>query len=263
MSIHEKNTNAGGSPDPRLTALDTLRHTERRVALARLSSYIAHELGTPLNVIHARALMITSGDVTGEAIQRNAQIIAEQAARMTKMIREMLAITRGGEIARAPVDLLEVAALARSLVSLSSEPSGVHVELDSSSEPTVVHGDPDLLLELAMNLLANGVQATPEGGTVTVTVCPSRRSKADDPKGPPVDLGSIAIRDEGAGIPKDLFEQIWKPFFTTRPRSRGDSAGLGLNIAQTIAREHGGFIELDSSPGVGSCFTVFLPRGDI
>jgi signal transduction histidine kinase len=135
----------------------------------------------------------------------------------------------------------------------------VKVALDPASEPVHVQGDPGKLLQVMLNIILNGVQATAEGGTVHLATRPAQRSSVFDPKGPPVDHASIEIRDAGSGIPKELFERIFKPFFTTR--AAGEGAGLGLAIANGIVKDYGGWIDVESEVGKGSRFTVYLPRG--
>jgi len=248
-----------GSEGARLAAMDRLRHTDRLATIGRLASHIAHELGTPLNVIEAYALMTASGEVTGEAVQKNAKIIATQAGRMTKIIQDMLKSTRKYPANKASFDLLEIARTAVSLTAVSSEQLGVRLAIDPESQPTPMVGDADKLLQVAMNLLLNGVQATPEGGTVTLAVRAKHRPSPEEPEAPPEELATLEVRDQGAGITKDCLADIFKPFFTTR--GTGGGIGLGLSVAQGIIKEHGGWIEVESNVGQGSCFTVYLPLG--
>jgi signal transduction histidine kinase len=241
-----------------LQTMERLRQAER-VAVARgVGSFMAHELGTPLQVIQARAMMLVSGEVTGDDAVKNAQKIADQATRMTSMINEMLAVVRrSGEASY--VDLLEVAKTAVELANVAAAPHKVRVELDAASEPVRVKGESGKLLQVMLNLVANGVQASEEGGTVLLAARTAMRSPLYDPSGPPEEVASIEVRDSGSGIPKDLIARIFKPFFTTR--GAGEGAGLGLAIANGIIKDYGGWIDVVSEVGKGSRFTVYLPRG--
>lgn len=241
-----------------LGVMEELRQAER-VAVARgVGSFMAHELGTPLQVIQARAMMLVTGEVTGEAALKSAKSIAEQAVRMTSMISEMLAVVRrSGEV--HAVDLLEVAKTAAELANVAARARKVRVELDSSSESAKVKGDAGKLLQVMLNLVENGVQASEEGGTVHITTRTTLRSPHFDPNGPPEEVASIEVRDTGSGIPKELIARIFKPFFTTR--GAGEGAGLGLAIANSITKDYGGWIDVESDVGKGSRFTVYLPRG--
>jgi two-component system, NtrC family, sensor kinase len=241
-----------------LVVMDGLRSAERFALLRRLTSHIAHELGTPLNVIQMRAQMMESGEFEGPLLKKNANIIAERAAHMTKILRDVLEFARSHVVEPELVELRELAKTAAALQAVTAERRGVRVELDPSSEPAEVAGDPAKFLQVMMNLLLNGVQATREGGTVHIATRLVRRSHLEF-GGPEAEFGVIEVRDTGPGIPKELTEQIFKPFFTTR--DPGEGAGLGLCLVQGIAKDHGGWIDVESEIGKGSRFTVYLPRG--
>lgn len=241
-----------------LAKMDELRQAERLSVARGVGSFMAHELGTPLQVIQVRAMMLVSGEVTGEAAVKSAKSIVEQTARMTSILNEMLAVVRRTGEARM-VDLLELAKTAAELASVGARARKVRVELDPSSGSAHVTGERTKLLQVMLNLIANGVQASEEGGTVHLATRTVLRSPRYDPKGPPEKLASVEVRDAGCGIPKELFQQIFKPFFTTR--EAGDGAGLGLAIAHSIVKDYGGWIDVESDVGKGSRFTVYLPRG--
>ncbi|HLM76121.1 MAG TPA: HAMP domain-containing sensor histidine kinase, partial [Polyangiaceae bacterium] len=230
-----------------------------RVAVARgVGSFMAHELGTPLQVIQARAMMLVSGEVTGEQALKSAKSIADQATRMTSMISEMLEVVRRSGQPH-PVDLLELAKTAVDLANVGARGRKVRVELDASSEPVHAKGEPGKLLQVMLNLVANGVQASEEGGTVHLATRRAMRSPLFDPNGPPEEVVSVEVSDSGSGIPKELIARIFKPFFTTP--GAGEGAGLGLAIANSIVKDYGGRIDVVSEVGKGSRFTVYLPPG--
>jgi signal transduction histidine kinase len=241
-----------------LQEMERLRQAERVATARGVGSFMAHELGTPIQVIQARAMMMVAGEVTGEAAVKNAKSIADQAARMTTLINEMLAVVRRSGQAHE-VNLLEVAKTAVDLANVAAGPRKVRVALDAASEPVRVQGESGKLLQVMLNLVVNGVQATEEGGTVHLATRTAMRSPLYDPSGPPEAVASIEVRDEGSGIPKDLIARIFKPFFTTR--AAGEGAGLGLAIANGIVKDYGGWIDVVSDVGKGSRFTVYLPRG--
>lgn len=264
MSVDGETTERTAEPsreqhlDELLQAMGRLLEDERVATARGVGSFMAHELGTPIQVIQARAMMLVEGDVTGEAALKNAKSIADQAARMTSMINEMLAVVRRNGEARQ-VNLLEVAQTAVELGDVTARTRKVRVELEGSSERVLVKGEPGKLLQVMLNLVVNGVQATKEGGTVHLATRMALRSPLYDPNGPPEEVASIEVRDSGSGIPKDLITRIFKPFFTTR--GAGEGAGLGLAIANGIVKDYGGWIDVVSEVGKGSLFTVYLPRG--
>lgn len=246
----------------RLTELEPLREAGKLATARKVMSYIAHELGTPLNVIQARAQMVASGEFTGEAALKSARSIAEQAARMTTILRQSLKHIEESIPPKraAPADLLDIAKAAVALGSASAAARGVRVALDPASRSVRVVIDAPALLEAVMNLLLNGVQATSQGGTVTLAVHKKVRPREDIPNETPFEVAALEIRDEGVGIPQSEISEIWRPFFTTKGAL--GCVGLGLSIAQKIVKEHGGWIGVESFDGRGSSFTVYLPRGD-
>jgi signal transduction histidine kinase len=244
-------------PGDLLAALDQFRRTERLIVAERVGAYLGHELGTPLNVVEARAMMVASGDMTEAELAKNARIIAEQAGRMAKMIREALTFLRRHPFKSEPVDLLAIAKDALALSAPFAEERGVRLRLDPESEAAEVIGSREKLLQAAMDLVSNGVQATAVGGTVTVAARIKRRPPFDEPKGDDVEFATLEVRDEGPGVPEASREDIWKSFFTTK----SSGLGLGLAIAQVIVRDHRGRIDVTSDVGRGSSFTVYLPRG--
>ena len=142
----------------------------------------------------------------------------------------------------------------------------------SSAPPTVltapspegatgVWGDSDRVLQIVMNLLTNAVQASPAGSKLTMRLYDLHRPPHEDPEGADVSYACFEVRDEGAGIAEADLAMIFRPFFTTKDAAEG--VGLGLSVAQGIAKDHGGWIDVESQPGRGACFRVLLPKGDL
>ena len=107
------------------------------------------------------------------------------------------------------------------------------------------------------NLVVNGIQAMPRGGRLEITVRRERAVPPIDIGGPEAEFLRIAVRDEGDGIAPDNLRRLFEPFFTTK--DVGEGTGLGLAVAYGIVREHDGWIGVESTPGAGSCFSIFLP----
>lgn len=229
----------------RIRAVEQLRRADRLRIVGQLSSGMAHELGTPLNVVSARAALIASGRLGAEDVVHSARIVKSQCDRMTALIRQLLDFARPRPAQRAPVDLCRLVEEAEELVS------SLHLEGEirwaDGRPPSLprVHADAGQIQQVIVNLLVNALQAMPDGGTVTL----------DARDG---DYVSISIEDEGEGIAPELLDQVFEPFFSTKDVGKG--TGLGLSVAHGIVREHGGRIEVRSEPGRGSCFTVYLPR---
>jgi two-component system NtrC family sensor kinase len=241
-----------------IAALEQLRHSERVATLGRLASSVAHELGNPLNVIELRAQLITNGDVDtlGQAKQ-GALVIVEQTRRMARIIDEILSFARVQPTKMAQLDLKSVLRKAIALCEYTSAKHKATVRLKVPSEAIEINGDADTLLQVIVNLVINGVQSMPRGGTLSVEASDVQRAPIEDPEGTPRDFVCIDITDHGSGIPEDALLKVFQPFFSTKAATGG--TGLGLSVAQGIANDHDGWISATSELGRGSSFKVFLP----
>lgn len=241
----------------RIRALEQLRHADRLSIMGSLSAGIAHELGTPLNVVWERASMIVRGDVVGEQIGACAQIIVDQAARMTNSIKLLLNFARPRSPQRVSIDLRQLVLQTIELVAPVARANRVAVECSTSSAMAQV--DPDQIQQVLTNLLMNATQAMPSGGRIRVDISRDVEARRDQASAGDVRrCATIAVRDEGQGIQPSDLPRIFEPFFSTKPTGKG--TGLGLSISQGIILEHGGWITVASRLGQGAEFTVFLPQ---
>jgi two-component system NtrC family sensor kinase len=250
---------ASAASEAHIAALEQLRHSDRVATLGRLASSVAHELGNPLNVIELRAQLISSGDVTTlHQAQQNAAVIVEQTKRMTRIIGEILSFAR---MQPAKLARLDVIGVLRKGIALSEHTSRKHktsIVLNVPGTAIEVDGDADKLLQVIVNLVVNGVQAMPGGGTLTVSTRDESRAPIDDPDGLHRQYVCIDVTDRGIGIPEELISKVFEPFVSTKVAEGG--TGLGLSVAQGIAREHEGWISVASELGFGSVFKVHLPK---
>ncbi len=233
-----------------------LRHADRLSTVGKVASGIAHELGTPLNVVAGRASMIAS-QARDEEIADNAHIIAQQAQRMTAIIRELLDFSRRRGVQRQDARIREVIDQARTLLEPIAEDRGVHIATDEVAD---LRADIDVnkTLQVLTNLMMNAVQAMPDGGTLRISAHSEHVAEPRNDHAEPGDYLAITVTDEGVGIAADDLEHIFQPFFTTKRAGRG--TGLGLYVCHGIVREQLGWMEVTSEPGRGSTFTVFLPQ---
>jgi len=153
-----------------------------------------------------------------------------------------------GEIVDQALRLMEPLADDQAVKLLRSGAPAVEAELDSGK-----------VLQVLTNLIMNGIQAMPGGGALTVSVETAQVDRPADIHAAAGHYVRIDVRDEGTGIAQQDLTQIFEPFFTTK--SSGQGTGLGLSVCHGIVREHGGWLSVDSAPGEGSCFSVYLPRG--
>jgi signal transduction histidine kinase len=258
--LAESHQNVRSERRARTEALEKLRHADRLSTVGRLASGMAHELGTPLNIVSGRAMMIASDDTLPQEAVENAQSIVDQSQRMTDIIRDVLDFARRKEPERVDVRIGDVLEHAVSLMEPICEDRKVDVVVLGRGNITA-RIDPGKVLQVLTNLMMNAVHAMPEGGTITLRV---DREHVEDPKDRHAakgDFVKISVEDEGVGIAPERLGEIFDAFFTTK--KEGEGTGLGLSVCHGIMREHGGWIEVQSEVGRGSRFTIFLPeRGE-
>jgi two-component system NtrC family sensor kinase len=247
----------------RVRALEQLRHADRLVTVGKLASGIAHELGTPLNVVSGRAKMISQNTAADEPTRNNARIVMEQSERMAQIIRQLLNFARAGKPNKSSVDLRHLAASTLSLLRPIAEKRRITLHFEASEPVSEVVADAAQLQQVVTNLVVNAVQASPESSTVEVGLRASRQSRhVSGEVGPEAERGfvCITVSDRGVGMSEDTLERIFEPFFTTK--DVGEGTGLGLAVAYGIVQEHGGFITVESKLSEGSRFEVYLPIPD-
>jgi signal transduction histidine kinase len=241
---------AGG----RIRALEQLRHAERLITVGKLAAGVAHELGTPLNIVSGRATMIVRGKITGPEVVDYARSIADQAERMTRIIRQLLDFSRRRETRRSAVDLVSKTRACVELLQPMADKSGVQLGVDNA-EAVQVLADPGQLDQVLTNLVVNAIQASPAGSHVTVRVRDNQ-----DPAGEAHGrFACVEVIDRGRGMSEEERQRAFEPFFTTKDVGQG--AGLGLSVVFGIVEEHGGFVRVDTELGQGSRFSVYLPAG--
>jgi signal transduction histidine kinase len=240
----------------RIEAIEQLRHTERLSTLGRLSAGMAHEFGTPLNVIHGRSKLIRSGKLDPDEVTASARIIGEQAEKITKIMQNLLDFARRRKPNRSLQDMTAVVQQVIEMLAHTADKAKIHFEVIKHGDIPLIFFDPLQIQQVMTNLIINGIQAMADGGRMTIELevirkLPPQREKRRE------EYLAIRIKDEGRGIPSENIVQIFEPFFTTK--EVGTGTGLGLSIAYGIIQEHNGFIEVESTPEKGTCFTVCLP----
>jgi signal transduction histidine kinase len=242
----------------RLSAMQQLRHADRLKTVGRLAAGIAHELGTPLNVVSGRAGLIASGRLSDDDVKTSATAIKTEADKITGIIRQLLDFARRTTPQHAAVDLRHVLRQTVDLLSSLAEKQQVQIRVAGLDEPQVADVDARQIQQVLTNVLVNAIHAMPQGGEVAVKLGCETTVPPDQVQSEPRNYVRIAVRDEGTGIDAEHLEQIFEPFFTTK--DVGEGTGLGLSIAYGIVQEHGGWIDVASEPGRGSCFSIYLAR---
>lgn len=243
----------------KLLALGQLRHADRLKTVGRLAAGIAHELGTPLNVISGRAAMINNGTLSTDEVNESAGIIYSQAGRMAGIIRQLLDFARRGTSEKRILSIDSTVSTTCKLLEPAANESNVTLEASFGADrPYSVRGNESEIQQVISNLLMNAIQSMPQGGTVRVEVSQSLVPPQEQACAPPTAHIRVAVIDEGVGIAEGDLQRIFEPFFTTKDVGRG--TGLGLSIVYGIIEDHGGWVEAESRPGDGSRFTIHIPE---
>lgn len=228
-----------------LEAEASVRRSERLAALGQLTAGLAHELRNPLGTMKASAeILLEKMEPGNELGHELAGYISSEVDRTNSLITRFLEFARPVKLRLAPTDLN--ALIDQVIDDLARMTPGTPSEIHKNYDPTIplIQADAELLERVIVNLIRNAVQASPSGAIVTV------KTRATQ------EIVEMAVIDRGAGIEPSHREQIFNPFFTTKP----DGVGLGLAITAKIVDEHGGRITVESEPGRGSMFLVCLPQ---
>jgi signal transduction histidine kinase len=246
--------------ESRIKAVEQLRHADRLSSVGSFASGIAHELGTPLAVVSGRAKLIADGIATGDEIVGHAESIGRQADKMATIIRQLLGFARRSSVTLSGNDLVALAVQTGELLQPMAAGKEIEIEIDQRADQVEVAADGVQLQQVITNLTMNAIDAMADtGGVITIEIGTEPATPPADHGGEPGTYAYCRVRDQGPGIPGDLRPKLFEPFFTTKPVGQG--TGLGLAVSHGIAREHGGWIELDSEVGAGAAFSVYVPLG--
>ncbi len=237
----------------KLEALESLRHTERLATVGKLASGVAHELGTPLQLVSSHARLIAEEPTGSADVTESAGIIREQADRMTRIVRQLLDFARRRPTSREAIDLAETAQRAARMFVGPDARASIDVKVTKPAEAVEVDGDPEQLLQVLSNLVTNAVQAMPDGGRLEIDIAGGSRP------GMPGDWARLSVRDDGVGMSAEVRRHAFEPFFTTKEVGKGTR--LGLSVALGIVEEHGGAIDIHGRSARGTELVVWLPKG--
>jgi two-component system, NtrC family, sensor kinase len=241
----------------RITALEQLRHTDRLATVGQLAAGTAHQVGTPLNVISARAELLAGTEMPHAEVVQNARLISQQCDQITGVVQQLLDFSRRRGSSYGLTDLRHVVTRTLALLSTAAERARVRLQSGTTAVPVLVSIDQNHMQQAVANIVLNGIQAMPRGGVIKVHIGTRRAQPPDDVDAADADYACIIVEDEGTGIAAADLQRIFEPFFTTK--GVGEGTGLGLAVANGIVTEHGGWIAVDSTVGKGARFSIFLP----
>ncbi|MCR4402512.1 MAG: ATP-binding protein [Firmicutes bacterium] len=234
-----------------LRALQRQVHEAAKLAaVGELSAGLAHEVRNPLGAIKACSQFLEDRVPEDESLGKFTRILVREVDRLDRLVERLLSFAKPRESDMQYVDVHEILDRMVSLVGLKAKQAKVDVVRRYQPNLPRVFADPEKLQQAFLNIMLNAIDAMPCGGVLAVatSICGDSEQVAN---------GRVRVdfRDTGVGIPPDQLDKVFTPFFTTRERG----TGLGLAIARRVVSEHGGEITVESMPGVGTAFSVFLP----
>ncbi|MGE0401841.1 MAG: nitrogen regulation protein NR(II) [Kofleriaceae bacterium] len=242
-------------------AYERVKERDRLAALGEMAAGLAHEIRNPLGAIKGAAqLLMTDGSgpksagVSSETSEFLA-IIVEEANRLNNVVTRFLDYARPERPGREGADKVDLNLVVRKTVQLLQGENLKNIELRVRLDEQLpqIAGDPESLIQVFLNLGQNALQAMPDGGTLEILSTRRRRSRLGYGQ-----FAEVRFRDTGIGIPRDRLKKLFIPFYTTKQKG----TGLGLAISHRIINQHGGTIEVRSTIGQGSTFSVFLPAAE-
>jgi two-component system NtrC family sensor kinase len=225
---------------------DHLGRTEKLAAIGELVAGVAHELNNPLTGISTFAQLLLEDKLQGEQFE-SVSLIKREADRAIGVIRDLLLFARKTDARDVLVDINTVVKHTVRLRALASRTSGIEVHMHLDASNPQIRGDEHKLQQVLLNLLVNAESAMQAAQVRHLSITTRHKNESVH----------IIVSDTGHGMTPSISERIFEPFFTTKPP--GEGTGLGLSVSYGIIQAHNGTISVDSTPAVGTTFTIQLP----
>lgn len=231
-------------------AQQQLANSAKLASIGELAGGMAHEINNPITSILALASHMASsgGSERSPRTRKNLQLITQQAERIAELVRGLLTFSRQTQMHTRDVDLRKLLNTSLDLVGYRMRETGISVRREIDPRLPHIRGDASRLTEVMVNLLANAIDAMPNGGVLAIRAAEANAGEV-----------RVEVADTGEGIPPERLPRIFDPFFTTKEPGRG--TGLGLSITHGIVKDHGGEIWAQSEPGKGTTFVISLNAG--
>ncbi|MFZ5831752.1 MAG: cache domain-containing protein [Planctomycetota bacterium] len=222
-----------------------ITRSEQLAAVGRLAAGVAHEINNPLTGVLTFACLLREKPNLDDQDRADLDLIIHETSRAAEIVKSLLDFARERPPQKEPLSMNEVVRRTLRLIQNQKLMRQIEIREEFAEDLPVIEGDMNQLQQVVLNLSLNACEAMPTGGRLTITTTPHD--------------GGVMVRvaDTGTGIRREDLNRIFEPFFSTKPVGKG--TGLGLSVSYGIVQQHGGTIEVDSTPGQGSTFTIVLP----
>jgi two-component system cell cycle sensor histidine kinase/response regulator CckA len=236
-----------------------LQEAQQMEAIGRLAGGVAHDFNNLLAAILSYADLVLQGMPSGDKRRDDVEEIKRAGRHAAELTRQLLAFSRQQVMNKSVLDLNEVVQDEMGLLQRLVGPL-VTIETNFDPDASLIKSDRLQIEQVLMNLATNARDAMPEGGTLTITTARVTVAAGEAAARPqaPGEYVLLEVRDDGVGMPPEVRSKIFDPFFTTKDVGKG--TGLGLATVYGIIRQTGGLIYVDSEPGRGATFSIFLPK---
>ena len=232
-----------------------LEEASKLITIGQLSAGLAHEIGSPLQILGGRARLLARHAEEPEEVRRNAEILVTQTERITRIVNQLLQFARRKPTRMKRMDVLPAVRAVVDLLEVEARKRGVTLSVEASADLPALVADADELQQIVLNLVTNALRATAKGGSVRIEVGES--SIVPEVAGEPQPAVRLSVADTGHGMTEEVRARLFEPFFTTHSETGG--TGLGLAVVKSLVTEHNGVIRVESEPTQGSRVTVDLP----
>jgi len=233
--------------------------SQRMESIGRLVGGIAHDLGNLLVPILLGVKVLKRRESEDEKVLQTLEMIEKSAERGSNMVEQVLAFARGVEGERVA---LQAATIIDEVAKITTEtfPDDIDVQVNVPDDLNDIVGDATQIQQVLMNLCVNARDAMPDGGVIDISASEVEISEAEAQRKMDAEPGAyicLRVSDTGSGIPEEAIDKIFEPFFSTK--AEGEGTGLGLSTAYSIVKSHNGFVDVESEPGEGTTFRVYVP----
>lgn len=235
-------------------AHDHVLQVEKMASIGKLAAVLAHEINNPLSGIltYSKLLKKWTGKLEIDAGRKKEMVecldlVESESRRCGDLVRNLLTFSRTSPMNLEWADLRVVVERCAKLIQHQLEMNGIQLQMEVAADLPVVHCDPAQVEQVLLALAMNAIDAMPRGGNLWLRARHLAQSRQIE----------LQVRDDGIGIPADLLPRLFEPFLTTKETGKG--VGLGLAISKSIVERHKGQVEVESTPGKGTTFFIFLP----